>query len=135
MVRTLFLLGTDGHRLLYLDNRLKHRQTYVEWDHEIAGPINDELGVEQGGVSSGDLFKVYNNEQFHVLQESHLGIQVHNQEVAASGQADDCVLLSVDIYNLHFLLRLTLDYCEKSHVTLAPEKTKLLLSVIKIRES
>ena len=126
MVRTLFLLGTDGHRLVYLDNRLKNRKTFVEWDLKVAGPINDELGVEQGGVSSGDLYKVYNNQQFQNLQESHLGIQVHGQEVAASGQADDAVLLSDDIHSLRFLLQLTLDFCKKNHITLAPEKTKLV---------
>ena len=35
-------------------------------------------------------------------------------------------MLSNDINFLHNLLKLTLDYCATHHVTLAPEKTKLV---------
>ena len=36
----------DGHGLIYLDNRLKNRKTFVEWDKILMGPIHDLLGVE-----------------------------------------------------------------------------------------
>ena len=36
------------------------------------------------------------------------------------------VLVSNDVRLLHFLLQLTIDYCTKYHVTLAPEKTRLV---------
>ena len=55
-----------------------------------------------------------------------LGNSIGDQEVAAIGQADDVVLLSHDIHYLANLLKLTLDYCKNNHVTLAPEKTKLI---------
>ena len=84
------------------------------------GPINDELGFEQGGISSSDLYILYNNEQLQTAQESGLGICIGDQEVAAVGQADDVVLLSHDVHFLANLLKLTLDYCKKHHVTLAP---------------
>ena len=37
------------------------------------------------------------------------------------------LLLSHDIFFLKNLLQLTLDYCQKNHVTLAAEKTKLMV--------
>ena len=126
LVRKLFLLGTTGNRLLYFDNRLKHRKTFCEWDHQVLGPIHDKQGVEQGGVPSGDLYTIYNNEQFDCAQESGLGVPLHDQEVASIGQADDCVLLADNIFSLKNILTLSLDYCNKYHVKLAPEKTKLL---------
>ena len=126
LVRKLFLLGTTGNRLLYFDNRLKHRKTFCEWDHQVLGPIHDQQGVEQGGVPSGDLYTIYNNEQFDSAQESGLGVPFHDQEVAAIGQVDDCVLLADSLFSLKNILTLTLDYCNKYHVKLAPEKTKLL---------
>ena len=126
LIRKLYLLGTTGDRLIYFDNRLKHRQTFCEWDHQILGPIDDQQGVEQGGVPSGDLYTVYNNEQFENAQESGLGVPLHDLKVASIGQADDCVLLADNIFSLKNLLTLTLDYCKKYHVKLAPEKTKLL---------
>ena len=90
------------------------------------GPINNELGFEQGVISSGECYICYNNEQIQTAQESGLGVSVGPVDVAAVGQADDVVLISNDVHYLNFLLQLTLDYCKKYHVTLAPEKTKLV---------
>ena len=98
----------------------------MEWDRRIFGPIDDERGFEQGGMPSGDLYICYNNEQVQTAQDSGLGVPLGPVEVAALGQADDVVLLTDNIYYLNFLLQLTLDYCEKHHVILAPEKTKLV---------
>ena len=127
MTRKLHLLGTTGQRLLFIDNRLKHRRTFLEWDHKVLGPIDDELGFEQGGISSGDLYTVYNSEQLFIANGAKLGVDLDGVEVSAIGQADDVVLLSHDIFLLKNLLQLTLDYCRKHHVTLAAEKTKLMV--------
>ena len=125
-VRKLFLIGTTGQKLTYIDNRLKCRKTIMEWDRKVLGPIADELGYEQGGISSSDLYVIYNNEQLDNAQASGLGIDVGDVHVAAAGQADDVLLISHDLNYLNHLLQLTLDYCDKHHVTLAPEKTKLM---------
>ena len=106
---------------------LKHRRTFLEWDHKILGPIEDDLGFEQGGISSGDLYTVYNGDQLSTANGSKLGADLDGEEVSAIGQADDVVLLSHDIFLLKNLLQLTLDYCKKHHVTLAAEKTKLIV--------
>ena len=127
MVRHLYLVGTNGQQLIYIDNRLKHRRTFMEWDRKVLGPIHDELGFEQGGVSSGDFYTIYNSEQLTTAHEANLGVDVGPVQVSSIGQADDVVLLSDDVHLLAHLLTLTLDYCEKHHVTLAPEKTKLMV--------
>ena len=88
--------------------------------------IHDLQGVEPGGVPSGDLYIVYNNEQLDTAQESGLGLYMHGLQISAIGQADDCVLLSYDLSCMKNLLELTLDYCKKYPVMLAHEKTKLL---------
>ena len=46
LIRNLFLIGTTGDRLLYFNNRLKHRKTFREWVHHFLGPIHDQQGVE-----------------------------------------------------------------------------------------
>ena len=63
LTRRMFLDGTGGHSLLYLDARIDNRVTYIEWDKTLMGPINDEQGVEQGGPNSTEEYKIYNNEQ------------------------------------------------------------------------
>ena len=126
LVRKLYLHGTTGDRLLFFNNRLQFRKTFCEWERKVLGPIHDLQGVEQGGVPSGDLYVIYNNEQLDCAQESGLGLDIHGLQVSAIGQADDCVLVSDDLNCLKNLLELTLDYCRKYHVLLAPEKTKLI---------
>ena len=39
-------------------------------------PINDECGVEQGGISSGEYYKVYNNDQLNLAPASKFGVEV-----------------------------------------------------------
>ena len=90
------------------------------------GPIHDTLGVEQGGCLSDRLYKLANNEQITVAQQSQLGVALNNIVVSAIGQADDTCLLSDCLYKLQLLLQLAVEYCTKYHVELVPEKTKLL---------
>ena len=70
LVRFLFLAGVQGDVLLYLNQRLINRKTYVDWDKTLMGPIFDEHGVEQGGINSSDFYKLYNNDLLKTLQES-----------------------------------------------------------------
>ena len=126
LVRNLFLAGTDDQRLIYIDNRLANRKTYCQYRNELLGPIHDVRGLEQGGVSSSDQYKLYNNEQSDSSQSSGLGVDLGPQNVSCISLADDAILLSSDITNLKNLLYLTVLYCSKYNVDLVPHKTVLL---------
>ena len=127
LCRRLYLDGTNDQRLSFIIHRLENRVTFCEWDKEIMGPITDALGIEQGGLNSSEFYKIYNNEQLTVPQESDLGIHLGDVHVASIGQADDTVLVSANLHKLEFLLHLTLQYCKKYNVELSPSKTKLQL--------
>ena len=118
--------GTCDQGLLYLNSRLRSRLTYCEWNKVLMGPIQDRLGVEQGGIKSDSLYKLANNDQLNVAQLSNLGVDLGSCVISGIGQADDSALLANDIHSLQNLLLLTLDYCQRYNVTLVPEKTKLL---------
>ena len=90
------------------------------------GPIHDSLGLEQGGVNSDRLYTLCNNAQLQNASESSLGIDIDGIVISSIGQADDVVLLANSPLNLVCLLHLTTLYCTRNHVTLVPEKTKLL---------
>ena len=126
IIKNAFLAGSRGQGLLYLADRLKNRKTFVEWNKCLMGPIQDLLGVEQGGCLSDRLYKLANNEQLTAAQDSHLGLQMGPVVISAIGQADDSCLVSDCVFKLQHLLQLTVDYCQKYHVELVPEKTKLL---------
>ena len=121
----MYLDGTAGHSLLFLDARLKNRVTYIEWERTLMGPIHDQQGVEQGGPNSSEEYKIYNNEQLNTAQDSQFGVNLGPVSVSCIGQADDSVLLSTDINQLSHLLNLTVQYCHKYKVEMTPEKTKL----------
>ena len=127
LVRKLHSSGMDGHSILYMENRLSSRATFCGFDGLVAGPIHDEHGLEQGGVSSSDCYKLYNNELLTVAQESRLGVNMSKSlTISAVGQADDTVVLSNSLHKLKQLLYLVLEYCTKYNVKLSSTKTKLL---------
>ena len=122
----LYGYGIRDQGLILLDERLKNRKTYCEWDKSLMGPIYDLWGLEQGGRNSSDLFKVFNNDQIASAQATKLGVPLCGDLViSAIGQADDIALVSNDLFFLQCLLELSLWYCEKHHVKLNTGKTKL----------
>ena len=125
-IRSAYLAGSTGHGLLYLDSRLGHRQTVVEWDKVLMGPIKDTLGVEQGGVNSDKIYKLCNNSQLSTAQMSNLGVNLSSNIISSIGLADDTALVSDSLSKLGCILHLTVEYCKQYHVELVPEKTKLL---------
>ena len=128
LVRYLYLSGVKGSALKYLNNRLSHRKTFLEWNKTVMGPIADDHGVEQGGVSSSEFYKLYNNELLATLQASSQGVDMGNQlTISCVGQADDVAIISNNIYQLFNLVLLAQNYCNKLNVKLSTEKTKLML--------
>ena len=125
-VRNAYLAGSSDQGLIYINSRLKHRKTCLEYNKVIMGPIDDTIGVEQGGVNSDRLYKLCNNVQLSTAQESGLGVEMGEVVVSSIGQADDTALVSNCLLKLAGLLQLAVEYCQKYHVELVPEKTKLL---------
>ena len=125
LIKNLFHCGTDGQSLIYMNSRLQNRSTCLEWDNQIVGPIDDQRGLEQGGVNSGDFYKIFSKEQLHDAQASELGVPLGDWTISAIGQADDTLLVANSLPALQNLLQLTLNFCSKYHVKLCADKTKL----------
>ena len=122
----LFMTGMNGKALLLLDNRLRSRATVYQWEDEMLGPATDDTGFEQGGINSGDFYKLYNNEQLKSAQNSALGVNIGSSTISAIGQADDVILAADNLDKLRYLARLTERYCSNFRVKLVASKTKLL---------
>ena len=126
LVRNLYHTGTTGEELLLINNRLENRKTVVEWDGTMMGPIHDQGGLEQGGVNSGDFYKIFGKNQLQLSQDSHLGVRLaRNLVISALAQADDTLHSSNNIHRLQNLVQLTVHFCTKYNVELSTEKTKL----------
>ena len=98
LVKNLFHCNTVGQSLIYLNNRFQNRRTFIDWNGQIMGPIIDEQGVEQGGVNSTDLYKIFGKEQLATAQESKLGVPLGNLTISGIGQADDSALVLQEIH-------------------------------------
>ena len=81
LLRQMYLSGMDGNTVNYMNHRLCNRRTYIDWDREIVGPIMDEHGLEQGGGSSGDFYKLYNNDLLKSTQMSEQGVMLGDGQV------------------------------------------------------
>ena len=125
LIKSLYSTQEADQSLLYLNNRLSNRQTYVDWNGTLMGPINDGQGLEQGGTNSSDYYKIFAREQLELAQRSKLGIPLGDLTVSAIGQADDTVLVSNNIHHLFYLLHLTLTFCTKHQIKISAEKTSL----------
>ena len=122
----LFKAGVSGSALIYINNRLDNRSTVYQWDGEMLGPGKDKTGFEQGGINSGDFYKLYNNSQLKNAQASCLGVDIGSSIVSAIGQADDVMLAANNVDNLNLLAKFTESYCKSYRVKLVSSKTKLL---------
>ena len=122
----LFVSGVTGSALLLINNRLENRTTVYQWDGHMFGPARDTTGFEQGGINSGDFYKLYNNEQLKNAQASGLGVNIGSSIVSGIGQADDVMLGANCLDSLRLLARLTEVYCANYRVKLVASKTKLL---------
>ena len=125
LVNSLYHVQSLDQSILYLDNRLANRETVVDWGGNLMGPIKDEQGLEQGGCSSSELYKIFGREQLDMAQSSRLGVVMGSLTISAIGQADDTVLVSNSIHDLSYLLHLTKIFCSRKLVDLCADKTKL----------
>ena len=92
------------------------------------GPIIVKHGTEQGGISSSEFYKIYNNDLLKIIQKSVQGVYLGiGLTISCVGQADDIGLSSNDIHCLLNILHLALTQCQQYHVQLFADKTKLLL--------
>ena len=126
LIKNLFNINSScSQSLMYLNHRLENRKTFVDWDGQLMGPIDDEQGLEQGGANSSDLYKIFGKEQLSMAQRSSLGVFFGHTTVSCIGQADDTALISNDVQKLFYLLELTKIFCRKYQVELCADKTKL----------
>ena len=125
LIKNLYSIQNIDQSLLYINNRLEHRSTFVDWNGVLMGPIDDERGLEQGGINSSDLYKIYAREHLDLAQQSCLGVQMHDVTISGIGMADDTALVSNNIHNLAYLLKLSLSFSDKYHGEICAEKTQL----------
>ena len=135
-----FRTGTTSNSLNIINNRLTNRSSYIKYNNDVIGPINDTQGVEQGRLLSDRLFRLAGSDQLLFAQISKLGVpllypnhpypdSIPKLTISAIGQADDTALFSNDLFSLNLLASLSDQYAVRSNTIFVPDKTKLVAFV------
>ena len=95
--------------------------SFVDNSNIILGPIEDQVGVEQGGVTSSELFLLQGSKEGITMQKSGFGIDLGGVSVAAISQADDTCLLSYTVDGLQSLATIAYNHTDSHCVKLVPK--------------
>ena len=92
----------------------------------VSSIIPSKLGVNQGGVASGLLFRKYMCDLESYLSSCH-GVCINGEIIAHLLWADDLVLLSDTFHGLQTQLDGLGKFCHKNHMIVNEMKTKLMV--------
>ena len=114
--------------ILYTANRLSLRKTFLKYNTTVMGPISDSRGVEQGGVSSSQLFQLTTDSTIKSLNDSGLGVPIGTNTLAALVLADDQVLLANNHENSQSLINSAVHLSSLNNYQYVPSKSRILVS-------
>ena len=92
----------------------------------ISSLIFDKLGVNQGGVASGLLFRKYMADLDSYLSTEH-GVCINNEIIAHLLWADDLILFSDSFRGLQVQLDGLNQFCSNNHMIVNEIKTKIMV--------
>ena len=121
-------LGIRGPFLELVKTIHQHTSNVLRINGRLSGTFASENGVLQGNPASPTYFSSYINGLLCELKASGLGISLgsSNKKVCVLAYADDLVLLVENELDLQSLLDITRRWCEKWHVQINTDKTKVV---------
>ena len=100
LMRKLYHNGVGGLNWLLINSLHQESLTSVKWQGQLSESYVNKQEVQQGGVLSTDLFKVYDNGLLDRVQHSGRGAKIEKIGIEAPACADDTKYLSNDAESL-----------------------------------
>ena len=136
ILNQMFNGGMEDDLWQYFELLHKNSTTYIKWNGlSSADHIDEGKGNRQGGLASGDEWKLYNNQMIKQLEEQ----ATENDKI--SGIPTSCVTVADDVapcataehprdalHNMQHLLNVVEDHGTQLHMRFGKEKCKLLIS-------
>ena len=110
----------DTFRSLYSKTHFR-----VKRNGKLSPPVLSTLGVNQGGISSGLMFRKYMSDLSTYLS-TEVGIVISNEIIAHILWADDLILFSDSPMGLQKQLDGLLKFCSKNKIIVNETKTKVM---------
>ena len=98
----------------------------VKANSKLSGFIDNTLGVNQGGVASGLLFRKYMSDLSKYL-EKHFGIPIDENIITHLLWADDLVLISDSLEGIKKQLKGLNNFCKNNRMIINELKTKIMV--------
>ena len=98
LIRNLYSAGMDGNSTIFLNNRLTSRPTYLDWDKNMMGPIEDQLGLD-----------VFITRKTNVFTKQTLQVGQSTEELSALLE-DDQVMYALGRYETKFDMSITVKF-------------------------
>ena len=118
--------GWHGPVIDTLRNLYSKTSFRIKNNGRISSTIVNNLGVNQGGVASGLLFRKYMSDLKTYLSTAH-GICINNEIIAHLLWADDLILFSDTFKGLQVQLDGLKQFCSNNHMIVNEIKTKVMV--------
>ena len=121
----LLKLGWGGRVIDTLRNLYSKTKFRVKRNGMLSSPILNEIGVNQGGICSGILFRKYMSDLSQYLT-SELGVCIGENVIGHLLWADDLILFSDSITGLQRQLNGLMQFCSFNQMIVNESKTKAI---------
>lgn len=96
------------------------------WNGAMSEPFYILQGNIQGAYASPDDYLSYLLKNLTNLSNSELGFRIGDTNVCTPTCADDMLIMSSNMYDLQVLLNMVVDYANKEHYIIHPEKSMII---------
>lgn len=127
LVFKLLRSGIGGNFLSVLESMYNDVQYSVKLPSGVSNKFSSSIGVKQGCVLSPLLFNLFTSDLPDIFDSSCDPVSLHNVKLNCLMFADDLVIFSETHTGLQSALNNLADYCDKWHLTVNLNKTKIMI--------
>lgn len=123
MMRRLFQAGLDDKHWAIIQSMHEGAASAIKWNCQISDQFEVLQGVQQGGILSTDLYKLYVNPLLDKLTSSNIGLKIGNIVCNTSAYADDIALMSRNEVDMQIQINMSTDFAGMDGYRLQPQKS------------
>lgn len=122
----LFQQGLVGRWFKLKQDSYRNLTAKVKWEGKTSEPFAILQGNGQGKLPSPDDYLSYLVQNLINLAKSLLGFSIGTTDIATPTCADDMLVLASNMYELQALLEIIVDYANKEHYIIHPDKSMII---------
>ena len=126
LLQKLYIDGITGDMWRLIRSLHEGTNIKVKWNSEVTDKIDVEQGIRQGAKLSTTMYKRYNNNILHSLEQMNLGPNIGTNNLTSPTCADDLALLERSMMNMQSLAQNVFNHTCKDRFTINPAKSEII---------